>query len=80
MPRQKLSNREIQVVFDDPETAKRFPPILKVSQVADLCQCSESLIEKMSSRGELDFCKSARGGARFWRNRLVAWLFGERGN
>ena len=79
MSRQKLTNREVQAAFDDPDFAKRFPPILKIPQVAELCQVSISKIEKMSARGELDFAKSVRGDARFWRNRIVAWYFGERG-
>ena len=79
MSRNKLTNQEVQQAFDDPESAKRFPPILTTSQVADLCQCSISKVQKMSANGELDFAKSARGDARFWRNRIVTWLFGERG-
>lgn len=79
MKRTKLSQREIQAAFDDADTAEKFPPIMTIAQVAELCQCSESKIEKMSASGDLQFAKSVRFGARFWRNRIVAWLFGERG-
>ncbi len=80
MSRQKLTNREIRSAFDAEELSRRYPPVMTVAQVAELCQCSKSLVHKWSSKGVLDFAKSQRGPVRFWRDRVLAWHFGERGN
>ena len=80
MKREKITRREITAAFDTEEMNDRFPPILKIEQVAELLQCSQSTVEKLSASGKLNFAKSNRGPVRFWRDRVVAWLFGERGN
>jgi excisionase family DNA binding protein len=80
MDREKLSRREIKAAFDADEMNARFPPILTIEQVAQMLQCSKSCVEKLSSSGKLNFAKSSRGPVRFWRDRVIAWIFGERGN
>ena len=80
LKRNKLTNREIRAAFDDAKIAERFPPIMTTEQIAELFQCSKSCVQKWSSEGKLDFAKSNHGPIRFWRDRVVAWSFGERGN
>lgn len=69
--RVKLTAAELSAAFDGP-WAELFPPLLTVSQAADLLQVPKSTIYHKSSEGVLG-CVSTKvaGKLRFWRDRLV---------
>ena len=55
----------------------KFPPILNIKQAGELLQVSVNTIYEWSSKGYLRSCCRRRGKRLFfWRDRLVAELFG----
>lgn len=70
-----LTAKEAAALFADPAWAARFPPLLGVGQVAELCQVPEQTVYGWSSRGVLDPCKVKVGKyRRFFRDRLIQLL------
>lgn len=56
-----FSKEELAAKFADPETSRRFPPTLSVSQAAELLQIPKATVYDWSSRGLLRGCASRMG-------------------
>ena len=73
-----LTPEEIQRAFDQGGWARQFPPVLSVSQAAQLAHVPRKTIYDWSSRGLLSGCAARRGKwLRVWRGRFIAFLFHE---
>src|SRR5688572_28977049 len=67
----RLSDAEIAKAFTDPHWAERFPPILDVTQAADLMRISKGTVYDWSSRGLLRGCSRRVGKhLRIFRDRF----------
>lgn len=74
----KLTGREIDSAFADPQWADRFPPVLSIEQAAALLQVPVATIYDWRSRGRLTVCCRKVGKyLRFFRPRLIAVVFNE---
>jgi excisionase family DNA binding protein len=74
----KLTDREIESVFVDAETASRFPPILSLAQAAELLGVPIGTLRDWRSRGKLGSCCRRIGKhVRFYRNRLIKHVFND---
>jgi excisionase family DNA binding protein len=72
----RLMSEEIDALFADADWATKFPPILTVSQAAELLQVPVRTIYDWSSRGLLKHCSRRVGRhLRFVRTRLVESAF-----
>jgi hypothetical protein len=73
-----LKSADIQQGFAQPEWAARFPPVLSVSQAADLLQVPVNTIYDWSSRGLLKGCSRRVGKyLRILRDKLLFKTFNE---
>ena len=73
-----LTPDEIMRTFDGTKWSESFPPVLSVTQAAELAQVPKGTIYDWSSRGELRACSAKKGKKlRIWRDRFVAYLFEE---
>ena len=74
----KLTDQEIKAAFAAGPWAERFPPLLTITQAAELLQVPKSTLYDWRSRGLLNRC-SRRLGKRvlFVRDRLLQCLFNE---
>lgn len=75
-PSIKLTSREITAAFSEAVWAEKFPPILTITQAADLAQVSVGTLRDWRSRGLLRGCSRRNGKhVRFFRDRLVDFIF-----
>ena len=73
--KRKLSKPEIQQAFAD-GTGTDFPPILKVTQLADLVHVSPKTVYEWVAKGRLDGAFRKRGKhLLIWRDRAIDILF-----
>jgi|tagenome__1003787_1003787.scaffolds.fasta_scaffold18588280_2 hypothetical protein len=71
-----LTDAEIARLFADPETAEKFPPILKLAEAAELLQVPPGTLRDWRSRGLLPGCARKLGReVRFLRDRLIKQVF-----
>ena len=71
-----FSDAELATAFADPESARRFPPILNVAQAADLMQVPIATVHDWSSRGLLRGCARKIGKhLRISRDRFLRKAF-----
>lgn len=72
-----LSAAEIAGMFSDPAWSARFPPILSITQAAELLQVPIETIRSWRSRGLLNCCSRRVGKhVRLFRDRFIAWAAG----
>ena len=70
-----LDQAELDHVFFD-NSGGRFPPVLNVTQAAELLGVSVKTIYDWSSKGRLRRCSRRRGKRLyFWRDRLIREVF-----
>jgi excisionase family DNA binding protein len=74
--RNQLKAHEIKTAFSAEDLRRRFPPILTVTQVAELVQVSPKTIYFWMARGRLDGAYRKRGKHHLlWRDRVIDQLF-----
>jgi hypothetical protein len=72
----ELTDREIAQFFSDPATAAKYPPVLKLSEAAELLQIPQGTLRDWRSRGLLPGCARRLGReVRFIRDRLIKQVF-----
>ena len=71
-----ISDKEIMATFCDTHWADRYPPILNISQVAEMLDIPKSTLYLWSSQGRLKGC-SRKAGRRllFFRDRVIKQIF-----
>jgi hypothetical protein len=73
-----LTPEELVAAFADPFWAKRFPPILSVSQTSEIVGVPEATVYDSASRGRLKDCSFRVGRyRRFWRDHLILHFFNQ---
>ena len=73
----RLSDEEVRAAFSDTEWARKFPPVLTVTQAAELAQVPVATIYDWKSRGRLAGCARRVGRhVRVHRDRFLAFIFG----
>ena len=71
-----FTDAELAAAFSDPESSRRFPPVLSVAQAAELLQVSAATIHDWSSRGLLSGCARKIGKhLRISRDRFLQQAF-----
>ena len=74
--RKSLTRVEIVQAFADPETAKRFPPLLSEQQAAELLHIAPKTLANRRRAGQLDGTFSSEGKSfLYFRDRLVGRIF-----
>lgn len=74
----KLTDREVSAAFSDPQWSQRFPPVLTLSQAAELLQVPLQTLYQWRSRGLLRGCSRKVGKhVRVYRDRLIKLVFNE---
>lgn len=72
----RLTSDEIQLAFDEPEAAAKYPPILSPTQLAHLAGVSRSTVYHWIAAGMFAGAAVKRGKHRLiWRNRAIEILF-----
>ena len=72
----RLGDRELAEMFAGNIEAERFPPILTLSQAAELLQIPVGTLRDWRSRGLMPGCSRKVGKhVRYFRDRLVKHLF-----
>ena len=71
-----LSDDELRAAFSDTEWARKFPPVLTVTQAAELAQVPVATLYDWKSRGRLAGCARRVGRhVRVHRDRFLAFIF-----
>lgn len=69
---QELTTAEILQAFADPETARRFPPLLTEAQAAELLHIASKTLGNWRRDGRLEGTYSKRGKTvLYFRDRLI---------
>ena len=73
---QPFTDAELAAVFSEPDLSRRFPPVLSVTQAAELLQVPVATIYDWSSRGLLRGCARRIGKRlRISRDRFLKQAF-----
>ena len=72
----KLSADELTTNFSSGPWAEKYPPILTISQAADMLQVPIGTLRFWRTTGRLNGCSRRYGRVlRFYRDRLIRWFF-----
>lgn len=72
----KLSADELTTNFASGPWAEKYPPILTITQAADMLQVPVGTLRYWRTTGRLNGCSRRYGRVlRFYRDRLIRWFF-----
>lgn len=73
-----LTAKEVAVMFSDPESAAKFPPVLTVDEAAQLARVPKQTVYGWSSQGLLKGCSRRVGKhLRILRDKFILKIFNE---